>query len=231
MPKLTPKHRPDQRQAADMANQSDYKPFPRTPYPFEQQNTDEFAGLASISDWLELSLAREEYHPEANALTPEDWIACNGQEDSTWVVGEPEWLEEVTAGAEIISGAPSRAESIPSPADVVASISDLSSPQDTLEEKSSADGEASHPTQPPAADVPLALCPPPNRGVIRRRGSEEELQLPERKRPRLERRKRLELKDCDDRLTDDGSNHRPSPTCSRLSACAYSSPSFGTNSP
>lgn len=169
-----------------MANQSDYKPFPRTPYPFEQQNTDEFAGLASISDWLELSLAREEYHPEGNALTPEDWIACNGQEDSTWVVGEPDWLEEVTAGAEIISGAPSKAESIASPADVVGSISDLSSPQDTLEE----DVEASHPTHLPAADVSAALCPPPNRGVVRRRGSDEELQLPERKRPRLERRKR-----------------------------------------
>ena len=67
-----------------MANEN--IPFPRTPYPFDQPHADNFAGLKFVSDWLELPEESEEYYPESNALSPEDWIACNGQEDSTWVV-------------------------------------------------------------------------------------------------------------------------------------------------
>lgn len=176
-----------------MANHSNNIPFPRTPYPFEQPSADEFAGLASISDWLQLPEESEEYYPESNALTPEDWIACDGQEDPTWVVGELEWLEEGTKNADIVPGRLLGTESIASSAESTVSLSDLSSPQDTTGDQEQSHDQTAEYTLPPGSpDRPESFCPPPTRGVIRRRDSAEELQLPERKRPRLERCKRLD---------------------------------------
>lgn len=169
-----------------MSTQQDLKHFPRTPYPFDQPH--EFTGLASISEWLELSEEIEECHAESNALTPEGWIACDGQEDPTWVVGEPDWLEEGTKNAEITPGTLVEAESIPSSADITDSISDLSSPSETLAERTQPDDGAPETTQPlVSGDKSLSLRPPPTQCVIRKRSSEEEIQLPERKRPRLEK--------------------------------------------
>jgi hypothetical protein len=161
------------------ATYSIINPFPRTPYPFDQLNADNINGLASISEWLELPEQSEECHAESNALTPDDWIALDGQEDSTWVVGEPDWLEEATQNAEPVPGGPLETESSSCSTDTTASLADLYSPQDTL-----ADPEESHEQ---AVERTLSLYPPSPRGVVRRRDSEEELQLPERKRPRLGR--------------------------------------------
>lgn len=179
-------------QTIGMATRSTDEPFPRTPYPFHAFNTDGSADLAPISEWLEIPGADDDYHPESNALTPEDWIACDGQEDTTWVVGEPDWLEETIKNAEIVPGRLSRAESISSSVGSTAYHSDLSSPQDTHADPEQAHDQMPQYTFPPdATEKPSSLCPNSTRGVVRRRESGEELQLPERKRPRLERCKRL----------------------------------------
>ncbi|KAM0718992.1 hypothetical protein Q7P37_004897 [Cladosporium fusiforme] len=172
-----------------MNTQPDHKHFPQTPYPFDQPH--EFAGLASISEWLELSEQTEEYHAESNALTPEDWIACDGKEDPTWIVGELDWLEEDTKDPEVITGRSLEAESVPSSANSNESISDLSSPPETLAEQTQSNAEASGSTQPLiSGDKSMPLRPTTPQGVTRKRNSQssdEEFQLPERKRPRLER--------------------------------------------
>jgi hypothetical protein len=175
-----------------MATHSTGEPFPRTPYPFHELNTNGSTDLASISEWLEIPEESDDYHPESNALTPEDWIACNGQEDMTWVVGEPDWLEETTKNAEIVPGGLSRAESASSSVDSTAYLSDLSSPEDTHVGPEQAHDQMPEYTFPPdAMEEPSSLSSNTTRGVVRRRESGDELQLPERKRPRLERCKQL----------------------------------------
>jgi hypothetical protein len=173
-----------------MATHAQGKPFPLTPYPFHRPDADVSTGLASISEWLDLPEGSEEYHPEDNALTPEEWIACDGQEDATWVVGEPDWLEEGTKHMEAVPGGLSGPESSSSSGNSTTSLSDVTSPHDTstnLELPQDQTEDYSLPIDIPDKTVPLYLNP--MRGVIRRRDSEEEIQLPERKRPRLERRK------------------------------------------
>jgi hypothetical protein len=171
-----------------MAAHAQGKPFPLTPYPFHRPDADVSTSLASISEWLDLPEESEEYHPEGNALTPEEWIACDGQEDATWVVGEPDWLEEGTKHIEVVPGDLSRPESSSFSGNSTTSLSDVTSPHDTntnLEPPQDQTEDYSLPI-----DIPGRMVPPylsPMRGVIRRRDSEEEIQLPERKRPRLER--------------------------------------------
>lgn len=171
-----------------MAIHAQEKPFPLTPYPFQRFDADVPIGLASISEWLDLPEQSEGYHPEDNALTPEEWVACDGQEDATWVVGEPDWLEEGTKQIEAVPGDLSRPESSSSSGDSTTSISDFTSLHDTntnLEHSQGQTEDHSPPIDIPDRTVPLGLNP--MRGVIRRRDSEEEIPLPERKRPRLER--------------------------------------------
>lgn len=175
-----------------MATDSTDKPLPRTPYPFRETNTDQSADLASISDWLEISGGDEIHHPESNALTPEDWIACDGKEDTTWVVGEPDWLEEGTKDVDIIPGRLSRAESVSSSTDSTTSLSDLSCSQDTNVSSEQPHDQIAEPACPSGAlNEPNSLGPETTRGRVRRRNSGEELQLPERKRPRLKRCRRF----------------------------------------
>lgn len=166
-------------------------PFPRTPYPFDQPHADNFAGLKFVSDWLELPEESEEYYPESNALSPEDWIACNGQEDPTWVVGEPDWLEDGVGNADIIPAACLEAGSTSPLPDTASSPSDLSSPQGASEDAAYAQDPASEAIHASSitTDVIALPCAVPSRGMIRRRGigDEEDSQAPERKRPRLER--------------------------------------------
>jgi hypothetical protein len=114
-----------------IATYSTGEPFLRTPYPFYELNTNGFIDLASISEWLEIPEESDDYHPESNTLTPEDWIAYNSQEDTIWVVGEPDWLKETTKNAEIVPGRLPRAESTSNSVDSTAYLSDLSSPEDT----------------------------------------------------------------------------------------------------
>jgi hypothetical protein len=171
-----------------MAIHEQEKPFPLTPYPFHRSDVELPTGLASITEWLDLPEESEDYHPEDNALTPEEWIACDGQEDATWVVGEPDWLGEGTKQIEVVSGDLSRPESSSSSGDSTTSISDVTSPHDTntnLELPQGQTEDHSLPIDIPDRTVPLGLGP--IRGVVRRRDSEEEIPLPERKRPRLER--------------------------------------------
>jgi hypothetical protein len=189
---MTLSQEPKRSQTIKMATYSTSEPLPRTPYPFHQPNANESTSLASISEWLETPGESDAYHPESNALTPEDWIACNGQEDTTWVVGEPDWLEETTKNAEIVPDSFSRPESIPSSVDSTACLSDLSSSQGTNTDPELPLNQMPDYTLPSdAMDKPDLLCLNPTRGVVRRRESGEESQLPERKRPCLERCKRL----------------------------------------
>jgi hypothetical protein len=171
-----------------MATHAQGKPFPLTPYPFQRFDADVPIGLASISEWLDLPEQSEGYHPEDNALTPEEWIACDGQEDVTWVVGEPDWLEEGTKQIEVVPGDLSRPESSSSSGDSTTSISDLTSPHDANTNLELPQGQTEDHTLPidiPDRTVPLGLNP--MRGVIKRRASGEDIPPPERKRPRLER--------------------------------------------
>ena len=177
-----------QLQTIGMAIHAQEKPFPLTPYPFQRFDTDVPMGLASISEWLDLPEQSEGYHPEDNALTPEEWVACDGQEDATWVVGDPDWLEEGTKQIEVVSGGLSRPESSSSSGDSTTSISDVTSPHDTNTNLELPQGQTEDHSLP--IDIPDKTAPfhlNTMRGVIRRRDSEEEIQLPERKRPRLER--------------------------------------------
>lgn len=171
-----------------MAIHAQEKPFPLTPYPFQRFDADVPIGLASISEWLDLPEQSEGYHAEDNALTPEEWVACDGQEDATWVVGEPDWLEEGTKQIEVVSGDLSRPESSSSSSNSTTSNFDVTSPHDTntnLELPQGQTEDHSLPMDIPERTGPLSLNR--MRGVIRRRDSEEEISLPERKRPRLER--------------------------------------------
>jgi hypothetical protein len=171
-----------------MATHAQGKPFPLTPYPFYRSDADDSTGLAPISEWLDLPEQSDGYHPEDNALTPEDWIACDGQEDATWVVGEPDWLEEGTKQIEVVPGSLSRPESSSSSGNSTTSLSDVTSPHDTNTNLELPQGQTED--QSLAIDIPgktVQLYLNPMRGVIRHRDSEEETQLPERKRPRLER--------------------------------------------
>lgn len=78
---------------------SDIPPFPRTPYPFDQPAQHSARALESISEWLELNRGNyqqenDNFNVETLALTPEEWLACNGGEDDAWVVGAPDWMNE-----------------------------------------------------------------------------------------------------------------------------------------
>lgn len=170
-----------------MAIYEQEKPFPLTPYPFHRSDVELPTGLASITEWLDLPEENEEYHPEDNALTPEEWIACDGQEDATWVVGEPDWLEEGTKHTEVVPDDLSRSESNFSSGNSTTSLSDVAFAHDTntnLELPQDQMKECSLPIDILDKTAPFHLNP---RGAIRRRDGEEEIQLPERKRPRLER--------------------------------------------
>ena len=103
-------------------------------------------------------------------------------------MGEPDWLEEGTKQIEVVSGDLSRPESSSSSGDSTTSISDVTSPHDTNANLELPQGQTEDHSLPIGIHdrtVPLGLGP--MRGVIRRRDSEEEIPLPERKRPRLER--------------------------------------------
>ena len=171
-----------------MATHAQGNPFPLTPYPFHRSDADVSVGLASISEWLDLPEQSEGFHPEDNALTPEEWIACDGQEDATWVVGEPDWLEEGTKHIEVVPSDLSRPKSSSSSGSSTTSLSDVTSPHDMnidWELTQVQREDHSLPIDIPDKTIPFDLNP--MRGVIRRRDSEEEIPLPERKRPRLER--------------------------------------------
>lgn len=177
-----------QPQTTTMATYPEDKPFPLTPYPFCQPNADESTSLASISEWLELPGENEAHDPESNALTPEEWIACNGQEDTTWVVGEPDWLDEGTKNVDIVSGRLLGLGSTSSSDGSIVSPDYDSSSQDTdADFDQPQDQVAEHPLLPDVSNQPIQPGSNPLRGVIRRGDSEDEVQLPERKRPRLER--------------------------------------------
>lgn len=173
---------------------SNIPPLPRTPYPFDQPAQHSARALESISEWLELNRdnyqqENDNFNVETLALTPEEWIACNGGEDDAWVVGAPDWVNEgngigtmnIGAGRPISPCTGSTSEST--------GISDLYSPEDR-----DTDGSAEAATTSRVGEVmPPAehknVGPPSPRGTVRRRsvGSVAECQLPERKRPRLDR--------------------------------------------
>lgn len=165
-------------------------PFPRTPYPFDQSGQHDFTGLDSISEWLRLNRHNEEteeddYHPEALAFTADDWIACDGAEDGSWVVGAPDWLNESTEGItssvrEVIA-TPHNTEST-SDSDT---SSDMYSPSDVGSDKGGSSAFIGLATKQNV--IPSAEGLPP-RGIVRRQSdcSEVEFKMPERKRPRLD---------------------------------------------
>lgn len=170
---------------------SQVPPFPRTPYPFEQPPQHSARALESISEWLELNRdsyqqENNNFHVEALALTPDEWLACNGAEDDTWVVGEPDWVNQGHGvGAMAISAERPTSTCTESTTDSTGT-SDLYSPEDhdTDEATKAAEtirvGKVTPVTEHDNADP---------RGTVRRRSisSVADCQLPERKRPCLDR--------------------------------------------
>ena len=104
------------------------------------------------------------------------------------MVGEPDWLEEGIKHIEVVPSDLSRPKSNSSSGSSTTSLSDVTSPHDTnidCELTQVQREDHSLPIDITDKTVPFDLNP--MRGVIRRRDSEEEILLPERKRPRLER--------------------------------------------
>jgi hypothetical protein len=154
-----------------------------------------FTGIGAVSEWLDLhehvQAQNEDYNPESLALTPNDWIACDGEEDDTWVVEAADWLNNGSNVSQPMAcDVVRRAVTPPSTeASTSDSSSDMYSPEDEMTIATGSPGMVSAVALAPTVRAnQLQNAAPMPTGTTRSRNDEGEvdLQFPERKRPRLE---------------------------------------------
>lgn len=163
-----------------------------------------FTGIEAVSEWLDLhehehgQAQDEDYNPESLALTPNDWIACNGEEDETWVVEATDWLNNGSSVSQPVA-CDLTTRAVVAPPSTEASSSDSSSdvysPEDEIVQ--GLPGMVSAVDLAPTSRLQQSQNDTNGtRGSIRPRVDDDgaEFKFPERKRPRLEPCKYLVLR-------------------------------------
>jgi hypothetical protein len=156
-----------------------------------------FTGIEAVSEWLNLherehvQAQDEDHNPESLALTPNDWIACNGEEDETWVVEAADWLNNGSSVSQPMACDVVRRAVTPPSTETSSSdfSSDMYSPEDEMIVARGSPGMVSAVRlEPPAGTNQSQGAAPMPTGTVRSRTDEGEpdFQFPERKRPRLE---------------------------------------------